>query len=230
LRPFVTLSLQHVLAVAMWAALTLVLTIRDRKRPERVRRRNAKALAGVLMAYYVVESIVRVTVLRMRVMDTLPFEMCSALFFIDAFALWTGNLIALEVMWYWTMAGPIHALITPTPRAGFPDLNYFQYFLAHGLLVFTAVYGTVALMPAPRKGGVWRSLVALVAFIVVVAGVDLVTGENYVYLRHKPPSPTLVDVLGPWPLYTLSGIGVALVSFSLWSIPWVIASRVARAR
>ncbi len=223
--PFVPLSPQHLVAVTAWATLTLVMTIHDRKRPENVRRRNAKALAAVLVVYYAIESIVRVTVLGMRVMDTLPFEMCSALFFIDAFALWTGNLIALEVMWYWTMAGPIHAFITPTPRAGYPNLNYFQYFAAHGLLIFSAVYGTIALMPAPRRGGVWRSLAALVAFIGIVAGVDLVTGENYVYLRHKPPSPTLVDALGPWPYYTLSGIGVALASFALWSVPWIIAGR-----
>jgi len=223
--PFVPLSAQHLVAVASWAALTLGLTIRDRKRPESVRRRHAKVLAVVLVAYYVAESLVRVTALGMRVMDTLPFEMCSALFFIDAFALWTGRVFALEVMWYWTMAGPIHALITPTPRTGFPDPNYFQYFLAHGLLLFSAVYGVLALLPVVRPSGVWRALAALVVFVVVVSGVDLVTGENYVYLRHKPPSPTLLDALGPWPLYIATGMGVALASFAVWSVPWVVARR-----
>jgi hypothetical integral membrane protein (TIGR02206 family) len=225
--PFVAFSPQHLGAVAAWLATTVALVAAGRRMGEHARGRAGRVLAVVLIAYYLVESVVRVAVLGMRVMDTLPFEMCSALFFIGAFGLWTGNLVALEVTWFWTMSGPIHALITPTPRAGFPDPNYFQYFLAHGLLVFTALYVAIALRRAPRRGGVWRAFAALIAYIPVVAVVDLVSGENYLYLRHKPPSPTLVDALGPWPFYVASGVAVALASFAIVNVPFVIARRVA---
>jgi hypothetical integral membrane protein (TIGR02206 family) len=221
-RPFVPFSREHFGAVAVWLVLTIGLVAFGRRLDERGRMRAARALAVVLVAYYAIESIVRVTILDMRVWDTLPFEMCSVLFFVGAFGLWTGSAVALEIVWFWTMSGPIHALITPTPRAGFPDLNYFQYFFAHGLLVFTALFVTVALRKPPRRGAVMRSFVALLAFIPIVAVVDLASGENYMYLRHKPPSPTLVDALGPWPFYVASGVGVALASFLVVSIPWLV--------
>jgi hypothetical integral membrane protein (TIGR02206 family) len=221
-RPFVPFSREHFGAVAVWLVLTVGLVAAGRRLDERGRVRAARALAVVLVVYYAIESIVRVSILGMRVWDTLPFEMCSALFFIGAFGLWTGSVVALEVVWFWTMSGPIHALITPTPRAGFPDLNYFQYFFAHGLLVFTALFVTIALRKPPGRGAVMRSFVALVAFIPIVAVVDLASGENYLYLRHKPPSPTLVDALGPWPFYVGAGTGVALASFLVVSIPWLI--------
>jgi hypothetical integral membrane protein (TIGR02206 family) len=166
----------------------------------------------------------------MRVMDILPFELCSALFFANAYGLWTGNRIALDMMWFWAMGAVLHAYITPTPRAGYPDLNYFQYFIAHGLLLFTAVFGTVGLGRRPGRGGVRRASGALLAFTALVAVVDLVTGENYLYLRHKPPSPTLADAFGPWPTYVVVGLAVATISFAVWAMPWIVVRRMASRR
>ncbi|MGH7440918.1 MAG: TIGR02206 family membrane protein [Polyangiaceae bacterium] len=223
--PFVPFSTQHLHAVGVWLALTVVLIAAGRRLDERRRRVAARTLSVVLVVYYGVESVVRVGALGARMMDTLPFEMCSALFFVGAFGLWTGNLVALEVTWFWTLSGPIHALLTPTPRAGFPDPNFFQYFLAHGLLVFAALFVALVLRTAPRPGGVRRSFAALLVFVPVIGVVDLATGENYLYLRHKPPSPTLVDVLGPWPLYVGNGLIVALASFAVVNLPFVIARR-----
>src|SRR5262249_44557536 len=158
-----------VVPVAAWVSVTLVLTRHCRSQSDAWRERCAKVLAVILVAYYVVESVVRVTILEMRVTDTLPFEMCSALFFTNAYGLWTRNRVALDMMWFWPLSGPLHAFITPTPHAGFPHLHYFQYFAAHGLLLFTAIYGTVGLRRLPGPGGVRRAFAALVAFVAIVA-------------------------------------------------------------
>jgi len=227
---FQAFSIEHAAPVALFCAATIALTLPGLRKAEPWRARSAKILAVVLVGYYAVETVLRMAVVGDGVMRTLPFEMCSALFFISAYGLWTGNQVALDVMWFWTMSGPIHALITPTPRAGYPHLLYFLYFVSHGLLLSTSLYGAIALRRSPRPGGVRRAFAALIAFIAIVAVIDIVTGQNYVYLRHKPPSPTLVDALGPWPLYTLSGIGVALISFLFWSVPWVIARKTSPAK
>jgi hypothetical integral membrane protein (TIGR02206 family) len=219
------LSPAHVVPVALWLVATIALTARARRYDAAARTRAAETLAIVLVGYYVVETVVRLAALDMRVADTVPLEMCSLLFFTNAFGLWTGRRTALDLMWFWTMAGVAHSFITPTPRAPFPSLHYFQYFLAHGLLLFAAIYATVGLGRAPVRGSTRRASLAFLAFVAVVGVVDAATGENYVYLRAKPPSPTLVDAFGPWPGYVFVGVGVGLASFAAWSVPWTLARR-----
>jgi hypothetical integral membrane protein (TIGR02206 family) len=208
-----------VVAVAIIAASTAALVVWTRRQPPETARRIGRGFGIVLVVYYLAESVVRTQVLGMRVWDTLPFELCSALFFIGAFAYWAEHPLAFEVVYFWTFAGTLHALITPTPRAGFPDLNYFQYFFAHGLLIMSATLAVAGLKRAPGKGGMLRAFVALQGFTLLVAAVDFVTGENYLYLRNKPPSPNILDVFGGWPGYLLGGEAIALVSFLLWSLP-----------
>src|SRR5687767_960672 len=116
-----------------------------RTRPIEDARRGAKALAVLLLVYYAIEGLVRVRWLGVEPMLLLPCEICSALFFVGAFALWTNHRIAHEVLFFWTFAGTVHALITPTPGAGFPSVEYVRYFACHGLLILAATYALVAL-------------------------------------------------------------------------------------
>ena len=54
-----------------------------------------------------------------------------------------------------------------------------------------------------------------------VAGVvDSLLGLNYMYLRAKPLTPTLLDHMGPWPVYIGVAAGVAFALFHLLALPF----------
>lgn len=65
----------------------------------------------------------------------------------------------------------------------------------------------------PRRGAVWRVLGVSVAFTALAAVGTVVTGGNYMYLRHKPSGGSLLDLFGTWPWYIAGGALVAVALF-----------------
>ena len=59
----------------------------------------------------------------------------------------------------------------------------------------------------------------------MVGVVDGLWGMNFLYLREKPWAPTLLDWLGPWPVYILAVEALALVLFLLLALPFDPALR-----
>ncbi len=206
----------HLVAVLVVVSVIALVVAFGRRQPLALAERGGRALGIALLVYYGVEAIVRVALLDVRPMQLLPLELCSALFFVGAHALVTGHRVSHDVLYFWTFAGTLHSLVTPTPGAGFPSLELVRYFACHGLLVLAASYSLIALGRRPD----WRSLLhaalALQLMEIVVGLFDWLTGENFMYLRHAPPSPTLIDSLGAWPIYLLSLEVVALLSFAVW--------------
>jgi len=193
-------------------------------------RLAGRGLGLLLLAYYLVESVVRVQWLGLDPTYIWPLEICNALFFIGAAALWWSHRQGFAIVTLWTFTCTLQAFITPTPGAGYPSLEYVRYFTNHGLLVLAAVYVLVGLAARPTAREAVGAALALQCWEVFVGLVDWVTGENFLYLRFPPPSPTLIDFLGPWPWYILSLEAVGVASFALWYGVFKLAGRVTLTR
>jgi hypothetical integral membrane protein (TIGR02206 family) len=146
---------------------------------------------------------------------SLPLQLCDVAIFIAAAALWTQSRMLTELTYFWGLAGTIQALLTPDLPQHFPSYPYFQYYTAHGGVVAAALVLVIGLRLHPRRGAVVSVAAITVAYAAVVGAVDLITGADYMYLRAKPPGPTLLDVLGPWPWYI---VAAGLIAFALFAI------------
>jgi len=149
---------------------------------------------------------------------SLPLQLCDAAIFVAAAALWTRRQVLVEVTYFWGLAGTIQALLTPDLPQHFPSYPYFQYYITHGGVVAAALVLVVGLRIFPEH--LPRVIGFTIGYTALVGVIDAVTGANYMYLRAKPPTPTLLDVLGPWPVYILAATAIALGLFALLDAPF----------
>ena len=83
------------------------------------------------------------------------------------------------------------------------------------LLILVAVALLVfGLHQRPRPRAV-RRVFAVTLAMAATAGIgNVITGGNYMYLREKPSQASLLDEMGPWPVYILVAAAIALLLFA----------------
>lgn len=189
----------------------------------------ARALAVLLVvnqvSWYVVE---RNT---LSVQWSLPLGLCEIGTFITAAALWWRQDLLVELTYFWGLGGTIQALLTPELFNLFPSYFYFQYYINHGGIVLAALYLVAGLGLVPRRGAVLRVAAITLSYLVVIAGVDRLTGGDYLYLVSPPPTFSLLNLMGPWPWYIGSMILLGFVFLFILDLPlWPARSRTAESR
>ncbi len=120
-----------------------------------------------------------------------------------------------EVIYIWGLSGTLQGLLTPAVKADFPHPEFFRFFLLHAAVVVVSIYLVWGLNLRPEKGALLRVFGWLQVYMAGAAITNLITGSNYGFLSRPPPSPSLVDALGPWPWYILSIELIGLVYFTV---------------
>lgn len=149
----------------------------------------------------------------------LPLQLCDATVWMTAFACLTLSPWLVEFSYFAGFAGAAMALLTPDLWRPWPQYPAIYFFVAHGGIVLgiaVLVFGRVAPL---RVGAVWRAFAMLLGYAVGVGVFDAFTKANYMYLCRKPAAGSLLNWLGPWPVYWFTGALAALGLFWLLWLP-----------
>src|SRR3981189_37525 len=153
----------------------------------------------------------------------LPMQLCDWAMFVIIVALWTGNRRWLEIAYFWGIGGTLQALITPNLAFGFPDLRFISFFVAHSGIIIGIVFLMLIYGFRPRAIGIVRTFLWTEVYFVVSFAFDLLTGENYGFLLHKPEAASLLNFLSDSrPVYLLEFHGLAFLFFCLLYAPFAI--------
>jgi hypothetical integral membrane protein (TIGR02206 family) len=210
----------HLLALTVIAILITAQTLVVRRLPGRWLPVFLGVLGGVLL---VAEATWWVGLLLRGMWtpaDGLPLQLCDAGALVVVAALWWRRPLLVELSWFWGLAGSVQGLLTPDLPQHFPAWWFLQYYVVHGAIVGSAILLVIALRVPPRPGSVRRIFLLTLAYTAVVGAIDVATGGDYMYLRRPPPVHTLLDVMGPWPWYLVSGAALALALFWLLDAPF----------
>ena len=160
-----------------------------------------------------------------RLPEGLPLQLCDLALWLTVVALLTLKPWSYEAAYFLGLGGSGMAVLTPDLWA--PSWSYptWYFFLAHGGVVVAVLFLTLARVLRPRPGCLLRTFAIANLFALAVGAFNTVFHTNYMFLCRKPAGASLLDYLGPWPLYLLAGESVALAVFWLLWLPFRGAAR-----
>jgi len=227
-RAFSTL---HAAALAVIAALVLAAIAARRRRPAAPLAPGAierTVALGFLGAWITTYACLLYPPLR-DLPTTLPLHLCHLAALNAPLVLLTGWRPLRAIQYFWGLALCTQAVITPSLLEG-PALYPFWFFWTyHGMAIGVPLYDVFARGFRPTWRDYGTACAAAVVYGMIVLPIDLATRWNYGFLGpSKPETPSLVDVLGPWPERLVAIVAIVAAAMALVQLPWTIARRLRR--
>lgn len=219
---FKTFGTSHLAVLIVTIALSLMLIGTSRLFK---REFIEKTLSTILFSLMICVFIIRFIYKNYGGRLSLPMHLCDWSAIVVMIALITRRYWAFELAYFWGLAGTLQALITPDLKYDFPDLKFILFFLYHSLVIIGVVYLIFPLKMSLQRGAVIRAFVRSQLYLVTAFIVNILLNSNYGYLLRKPSKSTLLDYLGPWPLYIISLEPIALLTFFLYYLPFYYINR-----
>jgi hypothetical integral membrane protein (TIGR02206 family) len=223
---FQAFSGQHYLLLVLFAAGAVgIVLLGRRQRGTDAARRFSRVLAVAIPCFTVPSQLFQLTPGDFDLGTSLPLQLCDFAWVTAVWGLWTHKPLPAALTYYWGLTLTSQGIITPSLGEVFPHPRFFAFWCMHFLIVWAALYLTLGLGIGPT----WLSYRITVVITAVWASViyvfDLAADLNYGYLVDKPGSASLLDPLGPWPVYVLASLGILLVGWALLTWPWAVHAR-----
>ena len=179
----------------------------------------ARPLAVVIGGTYLVEQAALAERGSWEVDENLPMHLTDVVTIVAVLALWTGRPRLVELTYFWALTASLQALLTPNLTERTASIFVWTFFITHGGAVVAAILLVFGRRIVPPAGAVWRVFGATLVVAAAAAIGNLATGGNYMFLREKPSTASLLDVMGPWPVYIAVAAVLALALFALLDLP-----------
>lgn len=229
--PFTPFSLQH--GITLLAGISfLTACIFLGRRGGRLELATRSLLAFVCLTSTVFASWAWSHVQRASDIDNVvPLHLCDLAAILGGLALITRQPTLCLLTYFWGLAGTVQGVATPAIDIGWPHPAFLSFFTHHFAVIAAALYLPLVLgwraeepwWKSPLKAFAWLN-----AYLVVALVANATLGSNFGFLARKPANPSLLDHLGPHPVYILWLELIALALFALLTLP-VIKARFARA-
>ena len=157
---------------------------------------------------------------------SLPFHLSSISILLSAALLLTKSYSLFEFTYFAGVGSALQAMITPDISAyTFPHFRYVHFFISHGGIVVANLYMVLVEKYKPTAKSVWKAFLYLNVYTIFVFLLNYFIEGNYMYISKKPVNPSILDYLGPWPLYILPLEVIAFITFLILYVPFWLFDR-----
>ena len=223
-REFTAYGPSHLVVLAIFVVGAVLLVWIGRRQTEAQARVLGRVLAVLIIAAFVVALVYKL--IRPDIQTSVPLQLCDIAELAAAYALWSQRHWAFALAYYWGLVLSSQALITPdvgTPTEGAPDFPhhlFLTFFTLHVLVVWAAIYLTWGQRNRPSWRDYRFTVIVTLVWAAFTFTFNAITGTDYGYLNRKPPTASVLDVLGPWPVYLIAEIAIVLAVWALMTWPW----------
>lgn len=225
---FEMFSRSHLVMLAFFMLITVVIFLYRKKWNAKKWRRMEISVSFSLILFEITNQTWMFKNGIWKLGRSMPLELCNIGLILCIFLLLTRKKLFFDLLFFIAILGATQALFTPALTYGFPHFRFFHFFYAHMMVIWVTLYFTWVKGYHPTFQSVIKIIVFINLLLPIILYINKRANGNYWFLRHKPESPSLFDLLGPYPWYifTLEGLLLSLSLITLLIIKYGVRHHV----
>jgi hypothetical integral membrane protein (TIGR02206 family) len=181
------------------------------------------SLGLVILAVGLGFTVHRMAFVQQAFWASLPLQLCDLAWMVAAWSILSGGdprRLQHQLIYYWGLGFSSWGYLTPTLHRGPASIFFWEFWLPHWLILAVAILNVAAFGVRPS----WRSFLQVWVVTAAVVGLgfvfNLAFDTSYCFTtKWTPSNPTLLDVLGPWPLRLVWMVLIGSGIFALLTLP-----------
>ena len=179
----------------------------------------AKFLAVLIFFIKIAELVYRHYHYGEKVTELLPFHLCNIVILLSIIMMFFHSEEIYQPVYFWSI-GAFFAILMPELRDGMSNFASQSFFITHFFILFSTAYAFVHFRFRPSKSGFIGSFIILSIISFIMYFINNKLGTNYLYVNRPPAAKSLVDLMGPWPNYIYSVMGIYIVISFFMYLPF----------
>ncbi len=221
----------HLITLAIIGAISAFLIWGWRNPGQAAMRRARLLIVGLLLSMEVAWHGWNLVNGTWTVLEHLPLHACSISVWGSIFVLLTRSYRVYEIIFFIGIAGASQTVLTPDAGIyGLPHFRAIQTLGAHGLIIIAMIYMSTIEGFRPTWASLWKTMLVANVYMLLVTGVNVLIGSNYMYTIRRPATASILDLMGPWPWYLVAAEFIAVLMFSLLYLPFALSDQRAKRR
>ena len=219
---FETYGPSHLTVLAIFAVgVVLIVLAGHRLRGAAAEQALRRTFAVSILAITVPLQTLQFTPDEWDLQTSLPFQLCDLAWMFAVYALWTRNRLASTITYLWGITLTTQGMLTPDLASDFPEPRFLMFWGMHLLIVWASFFLVLGLRILPTWHTYRQTVTITLAWAVSAYVFNVVADTNYGYLNRLPKNASLLDYLGPWPLFVVLEIAIVAAVWALLTWPWV---------
>ncbi len=229
---FQLFSAEHFLVVALMAALWALLILVGRRQRGTARLEVLDKVLAVCSLLVVVGANARwLSPARFMPERSFPLDVCDLTAILVPLTLYFRARGLMALLYFWGGAFCSQAVITPDLLSGPLSLDFWAFWIQHGMIIGSAVYMVMVHGFRPAWRDYIQASAAALLYVILVLPIDIAFGFNYGYIgNNRPAHESLIDWLGPWPWRVLVIMALGGIVMGILFAPWEICRRLGARR
>jgi hypothetical integral membrane protein (TIGR02206 family) len=218
---FILYGLQHITIIILIICLSIGLPIFTKRSFSQYQQLlTSRIIAIIISCWVILYDLILLNLGKFNYKTDLPLDICNLMGLLIPFLMWSPSKQLFPYLYFYIMAGTTQAVFVPYLCDGFPNFVFIKFWVVHGGLIVYILYVAVVWKFKLTLKDIWRSFLLLQLYGLLIYLTNKQIGANYIFLVQKPPTNSIFDYFGPWPIYILVTEAIMLFLMFMVYLPY----------